>query len=129
MSSPDQTEIYQPAIVYAPDHGTVALAPSATGSMQAVGVVAGDKPQFAAETASLLRTRLSAVGVLLSVVLLAVLIINFASSTIETNVVRAVGLVLLAGCCAVLYSNRVLGLWALRTIELVIFGVLAALLL
>jgi serine/threonine-protein kinase len=129
MSAAEQTEIIQPTIVYSPDQATVALGPSNTdGSMQAVGVVAGDKPHFAAETAVLLRTRLRAVGLLLSLVLLGVLLVNSASSTIETNTVRVAALVLLAGCCGLLWSSRPLTLMTLRILELVIFGSLAMLL-
>lgn len=123
MSAPEQSDGFQPTIVYSPE-ATVPSAPASTdGSMQAVGVVEGDKPRFAAETATLLRSRLRAVGILLTIVMFVVLLANLTLTSMPVLVVRLIALASMLATCGFLYSARSLSPVLLRSSELIIFGV------
>ncbi|WP_166820037.1 serine/threonine protein kinase [Thalassoroseus pseudoceratinae] len=87
-----------------------------------VGFVAGNRPKFADETAGLLRSRLTAATLALSVILTASFLGNFLRGITTLWWLRSVVLLVLFGCFVVLRSGRLLTLRRLRGIELMTFG-------
>lgn len=111
----------QPTVIY--DPSTYTSAPISAGVSRAnVGFVAGDRPHFADETASLLRNRLSAAAFVIAVVLGAAFIGNLVSGTTTLWWLRGLVLVITAGSAVLLRYRPSLSLSQLRTLELVIFG-------
>jgi eukaryotic-like serine/threonine-protein kinase len=120
MSAPEPTDVFQPTIVYSPEQATVAV--GSEPSLQQPGIVDGGKPRFAEETAALLRTRLLAVALLLSLVVIVVMIANIGTASIALTILRVINVVLLVGCCIFLHSPRPMTLSTLRWLEVVVFG-------
>jgi tRNA A-37 threonylcarbamoyl transferase component Bud32 len=120
------TSQYDPTIVYDSVPGQVSQKPSVDVSRAKVDFVAGGRPQFADETAGLLRARLTAVTLAL-VVILAAAFVGSLIQGIDTAVwFRAVTLVVLGGCLWGLRSGRTFSLPQLRLLELVVFGSVVA---
>jgi len=90
-----------------------------------VGVVQGTRPRFADETATLLRDRLKAATLVLSIILALALIGNLFTQYAPLVGVRIFILLVLIGSFVLLRSQRQLTLIQLRWIELVVFGALA----
>jgi serine/threonine-protein kinase len=88
-------------------------------SRPGVAFVQGSQPQFAHETARLVRTRLTAAALVLFVVSAFALVTNLAAPLI---LLRVLILVVLAASCGVLASRRPLALVQLRGIELGVFA-------
>jgi serine/threonine-protein kinase len=87
-----------------------------------VGFFAGDRPHFSDETATLLRTRLSAAALVLAVVLAAAFVSNLFSGTVTLWWLRGLVLLITVGSVVVLRARPALSLSKLRTLELVVFG-------
>lgn len=96
---------------------------SADLSRANVGFIAGSRPRFADETAELLRTRLRAAALALTVILAIAFVGNLISGTFSLWWLRAMILGVLASCWMVLRGQRSLSLAYLRIIEVVVFGV------
>ena len=90
-----------------------------------IGFLRGHKPRFADETAGLLRKRLKAVALVLSIVLALAFIGNLFSRGAPLLGVRATILVVFVGSFFALRSRLVLSLSQLRLFELAIFGGIA----
>ena len=87
-----------------------------------VGFVAGDRPKFANETATLLRNRLAAAALALAVILAAAFVGNLVSGVASLWWLRALILCVLIACYLALRSGRSLSLLQLRFVELLVFG-------
>jgi hypothetical protein len=90
-----------------------------------VGLVEGTRPRFTDETATLLRDRLKAATLVLSIILALAFVGNLFAQYAPLVVVRAFILFTLIGAFVLLRSQRRLTLAQLRCIELVVFGTLA----
>lgn len=117
----------QPTIV----HESSSPVPNATeGSIDVsranVGVVAGGRPKFNDETADLLRRRLTAAALAMTVVLGVAFLGNLVNGVFALWWLRAVVLAALLGCTLALRSDRRFSLRRLRGLELVVFGVVIA---
>lgn len=99
---------------------------SADVSQANVGLVAGDRPKFADETADLLRRRLTAVTLALVVILAVALVGSLVKGIGDILWFRVLTLMILTTCLVGLRSGRVLELPHLRWIELAVFGVVIA---
>ncbi len=99
-----------------PDDGSIDV------SKANVGFVAGDRPKFADETTKLLRSRLAAAAVVLLVVFAAAFVGSLVSGIVTLLWLRAVILGILLACLLTLRSSRHLSLAHLRTMEVVVFG-------
>ena len=84
-----------------------------------IGFVEGTRPRFADETAQLLRGRLTAASLALSIILLAVFIETMITAIYDLWWFRGIVLGLLFGCWFVLRGDYVLSLPQLRVIEFV----------
>ncbi len=91
-----------------------------------VGVVAGGRPKLSDETASLLRGRLTAAALVLSIVLIVAFIGNIIVGSAPLWIIRAVVLALLLVCLILLTRPRIFTLRQLRVFELLIFGAVTA---
>jgi hypothetical protein len=111
----------QPTVIYDSSTSTSGQN-SADVSRANVGFVAGDRPQFSDETASLLRNRLSAAALVIAVVLGAAFIGNLVTGTTALWWLRGLVLVITAGSAVLLRYRPSLSLAQLRTLELVVFG-------
>jgi eukaryotic-like serine/threonine-protein kinase len=87
-----------------------------------VGMVAGDRPQFADETAALLRRRLTTAALVMSAILASAFVGNVIEGTLTMWWLRAGILLTTVGCFAVLRSGWSCSLAQLRVLELVVFG-------
>ncbi len=87
-----------------------------------MGFVEGTRPRFSQETAGLLRHRLQAAALVLSIVLAAAFIGNLFSAYAPLVVVRAVILFMFIGGFVALQSNRDFSLAQLRWVEAGLFG-------
>lgn len=92
-----------------------------------VVVFDGDAPRFTDLTASLLRSRLRVYSALVAVVLLAALVGGIVNhESLLANSLRGAVLALIGSCFFFLSSKTRTALWKLRSVELIIIGVLAA---
>ncbi|MBL8815130.1 MAG: protein kinase [Planctomyces sp.] len=87
-----------------------------------VGFIAGDQPHFSDETAALLRSRLSAASMLMTIVLGAAFVGNLINGTFTLWWLRALILVVIAGSAAFLKSRPLSSLRDIQKLELIIFG-------
>jgi eukaryotic-like serine/threonine-protein kinase len=90
-----------------------------------MGFIEGTRPRFSQETAGLLRHRLQAVALILSIILAIVFIGNLFSEYAPLVVVRAVILFIFIGGFVALQSKRDFSLAGLRWIEAALFGAIA----
>jgi tRNA A-37 threonylcarbamoyl transferase component Bud32 len=111
----------QPTVIYQPSLSETTES-SVDVSQAHVGVVAGGSPHFSHETADLLRRRLSAAALVLSVALAAAFIGNLISEVTALWELRAVILLATSGATVVLRTRPSLSLRCLKTLELVVFG-------
>ena len=117
----------QPTFVYEPDTDAENAGESSVDVSRAqVGVAGGQKPRFADETASLLRQRLQAAALILSVVLIAAFVGSLAAGDVPLAALRVVVVIVFVTSFLVLRSRLPLSLPQLRLAELVIFGTLGA---
>ena len=100
-----------------------AVGSSADVSRANVGFVVGGQPKFADETADLLRRRLAAVTLALTIMLSLAFIGSIVQGIMQLLWFRVVILAVLVGCLAGLCSRRPFTLFQLRGFELVVFGV------
>ncbi len=91
-------------------------------SQAPVGFVSGKGPQFADETAALLRTRLKAAALILAITLGLAFILNLAQSEQFLVTLRATLLLVMIAAYVLLRSRITLKLPQLRLIELGVFG-------
>jgi hypothetical protein len=114
----------QPTVIYHP-----AASPSGPNSVDVsranVGFVAGDRPHFSAETAALLRSRLSAAASVMAVVMGAAFIGNLLQGVTTLWWLRGLVLLMTAGAALLLRSRTSLSLAKLRGLELLVFGSVA----
>ena len=89
-----------------------------------VGFVEGTRLRFSDETAGLLRSRLTAVTLILSVILALAFVANLFSEYAPLVGIRAVVVVAYVGSLATLRSSRRLSLVQLRWLEATLFGAL-----
>jgi len=94
-------------------------------SQAQVGFVDGRKPKFSDETAALLRSRITAAALLMSVILSLAFLGNLAIGQLSLWWLRFTILAVLVTSFALLRSSRRFSLASLRRFELLIFGVLA----
>ena len=87
-----------------------------------VGFVAGDRPQFSDETATLVSNRLSAAALIIVVTLSAAFVGNLAGGTYTLIWLRGLILLITIGCAVALRFRPSLSLSQLRLLELVVFG-------
>jgi eukaryotic-like serine/threonine-protein kinase len=99
--------------------------PSAETVRPKVGFVEGTRPGFTDETASLLRSRLKAAALVLSILLGAAFVGNLFAEDAPLVGVRVLVLAGFVGCIFVLRSSVLLQLEQLRWFELGLFGALA----
>ena len=85
-------------------------------------MVAGGRPQFADETAALLRRRLTAATLVLSVTFAAAIVGNLIGGLLSRLWCRVIVLLIMAGCFAALRGGSSFSLARLRGVELVVFG-------
>jgi tRNA A-37 threonylcarbamoyl transferase component Bud32 len=90
-----------------------------------VAFVEGTKPRLADETATLLRQRLKAVAVVLSLTAIAAFVRGFFLPEVPLIVLRTVVLVVVIGSFVLLHSPVRLSLGMLRLVELAVFGAMA----
>ena len=118
------TQAFQPAFGRSPKRGLLAKRRSATEISRAkVGFVEGTRPQFADETAKLLRTRLQAIAFILSAILTALYVANLFAKDVPLAGWRLLVLVVLVGGLFGLESRIRFSLTQLRLFEI---GILAA---
>ena len=123
MSDSKSAEDVQPTIdCSAVDGQSVASTSPPDVSRAKVGFVEGTRPQLADETSVLLRQRLKAVSLVLSITLTVAFVWNLFLSEVPFVFLRACILTLLIGSHTVLRSSLPLTLRALRVIELIVFG-------
>jgi hypothetical protein len=113
-------EPIQPTVIY--DAAAVPDWASLDVSRAHVGIVAGDRPHFTDETATLLRARLSAAASMVTVVLGAAFIGNFIAGVTTLWWLRGMIPLVAAGAVALLRYRPSLSLPQLRAVELVVFG-------
>lgn len=94
-------------------------------SRDIVGFVGADRPRFADETAALIRRRLVAVSLIISIVLAAAFLGNLLLPNVPLLKVRAIVLLIFVTSYLVLRSRVTLSAFQLRVFELVDFGALA----
>lgn len=87
-----------------------------------IGFVAGDRPHFSEETATLLRSRLSAAALVIAVVLGAAFVGNLFEGITTLWWLRGLILIVVIGSAALLRNRPSLSLSQLRTLELIVFG-------
>jgi hypothetical protein len=97
---------------------------SADVSRVGVGFVAGTRPRFGDETTTLLRSRLEAATLILSIILALAFVGSLFTRSAPLVGLRIFVLLVLIGNFIVLRSKRPLSLHQLRWIELLVFGVL-----
>ena len=110
----------EPTIAY--ESTPSAVGSSAGVSRANVGFVVGSQPKFADETADLLRRRLLAVTLALTVILSLALTGSLVQGIFLLLWLRLLILAVLAACLVALRSRRPYSLRQLRGIELVVFG-------
>lgn len=93
-----------------------------------VGFISGDRPQFSDETAALLRSRLSAAALVLSVVLTAAFVGSLVRQAYTLWWLRGSILVVIIGTAFVLRGGASLSLSQLRGVEIFVFGSVVVLL-
>lgn len=119
-------ESMQPTVIIESNSGDGNSGHSSLDVSQAqVGFVGGQKPKFADETAALLRNRITAAALILSVILSLAFLGNLAIGQVTLWWLRAAILTVLVSCFVLLKSSKQFSLSSLRRFELVIFGVLA----
>ncbi len=118
-----ESDEFQATIIDGSAAASVLGNPSVDVSRANIGFVVGDRPQFADETAGLLRGRLRAATLALTVILSAAFAGSLVSGVFSLWWLRAFILVLLAFCWIMLRSQRVWSLAQLRVIESTVFGV------
>jgi serine/threonine-protein kinase len=91
-----------------------------------VNFVEGDRPRFADETADLLRRRLSAAALILTIVLAAAFVGGLWIPGAALSTLRAMIVVAMAAAFVLLRSRKPLSLGQLRCAEAAIFGAVAA---
>lgn len=116
-------EKIDPTIISNPGSSLDSGNASADVSRANVGFVAGSRPKFADETADLLRRRLRAAALVLTVVFVAAFAGNVIGGTFTFWWLRMAILLVLASSWIVLRTQRALSLAHLRFIEVVVFGV------
>ncbi len=127
MGERQRAESLEPTIAY-----PAADPLASTGSSQSevshgkVGLVEGGRPRMADETAALLRQRLLAVALILSISLAVIFLGTVTAREVPLVVFRAAILVAMVGCYLVLRSRLALTLAGLRVAELAVFGLGAA---
>ena len=115
---------FQPTIVHeSSPSGLASMGSSVDASKANVGLVAGRRPKFAEETAQLLRQRLTAAAIVITVVLAVAFLGSLINGILAFWWLRALVLAILLGCTAALRSVRQLSLSHLRIMELAVFGV------
>ena len=117
-----ESEEFQATIIGGSAAASMHGKPSVDVSRANIGFVVGDRPQFADETADLLRGRLRAATLALTVILSAAFAGSLVSGIFSLWWLRALVLVLLAVCWIALRSQRVWLLTQLRGIESTVFG-------
>lgn len=123
MTNASESDALAPTIVSSPDSGSPAT--SADVSRARVGVAEGARLHFADETARLLRDRLRAAVLVLSILLTLAFAGNLFAPYAPLIGMRLGLLAALIGTYVLLRSNRLLSLPQLRWIELLVFGTLA----
>jgi eukaryotic-like serine/threonine-protein kinase len=96
------------------------------GSRLAMAFVEGTRPQFSDETTALLRSRLQAVTLVLSILLAVAFVGNLFSDYAPLTVVRVIILAAIVGSCFVLRASRPFSLVQLRCFEAGLFIALVA---
>ena len=122
MPNPMESDAFQPTIIDSSEE--LASQKPLDVSQAKVGFVEGTRPQFADETAALLRDRLRAATLVLSIILALAFVGNLFTNYAPLIGVRAVILAIMVGAYALLRSRRILGPVQLRWTELVVFGAL-----
>jgi eukaryotic-like serine/threonine-protein kinase len=117
-----ESDEFQATIIDGSVAASVHADPSVDVSRANVDFVVGDRPQFADETADLLRNRLRAAALALTVILTAAFAGNLIGGTFSLWWLRALILPLLTACWISLRSQRVWSLLQLRAIESIVFG-------
>ncbi len=118
-----ESDEFQATIIDGSAAASVHGDPSVDVSRANVDFVVGDRPQFADETADLLRNRLRAAALALTVILSAAFVGNLLSGTYSLWWLRAIILLSLGASWIALRSQRAWTLTQLRAIESTIFGV------
>ena len=114
---------FEPTIIYDSATGSSVVGSESVDVSKAnVGFVEGDRPKFTDETASLLRSRLTAATLALTVILAAAFVGSLVNGIASLWWLRGLVLCLLFGCFLSLRSGRQLSLSQLRIVELVVFG-------
>jgi len=111
----------QPTVIYAsstsrPEQNSLDV------SRANVGFVAGDRPHFSEETATLLRSRLSAAAWVIAVVLGAAFIGNLVSGIATLWWLRGLIFLVAVGSVVVLRNRPAMSSSQLRMLELIVFG-------
>jgi len=126
MSEPPSAEPLEPTIAYATGDEHASTSSSQTEvSRGKVGLVEGGRRRLSDETAALLRQRLKAVALILSITLAAVFLGTATARDVPLMVLRAAILAGMVGCYLVLRSRLAVTLAWLRVAELVVFGLVA----
>ena len=119
MSDSEPSDALQPTIIHASEEQTAER--SLDVSRAKVGLVEGTRPRFADETATLLRDRLKAASLVLSIILALAFVGNLFVQYAPLVGVRLVILLALFSTFVLLRSERRLALAQLRWIELGVF--------
>ena len=117
-----ESDEFQATIIDGSVAESVRQAPSVDVSRPNVDFVVGDRPQFADETADLLRSRLRAAALAMTVILTAAFAGNLIGGTFSLWWLRALILPSLGACWIALRSQRVWSLLQLRVVESIVFG-------
>jgi eukaryotic-like serine/threonine-protein kinase len=127
MSLPDPPEALKPTVASTPK-GPPPSAPrrSADVPKAKVGFVEGPRPRFSDETSALLRTRLEAASLALSIILAVVFVQNLFAQDVPLLGLRLLIVLGFVGSYLVLRSRRQLSLTQLRGFEVGLFGAIAA---
>ncbi len=126
MTDPTPPKGFEPTIDYSALSGqSTDRTSSADVSRAKVAFVEGAKPRLADETAALLRQRLSAVAVVLSLTAIVAFVRGFFLPEVSLIVLRTVVLVVVIGSLVLLLSRVRLSTGMLRLVELAVFGAVA----
>lgn len=111
----------QPTVIF--ESPTSSASPGSLDVSRAhIGFVAGNRPQFSDETATLLRGRLSAASLIMALVMGTAFLGNILQGTSTLWWLRGLVVLSLAGTVVFLRGSSTLSLRALRWVELFVFG-------
>jgi serine/threonine-protein kinase len=126
MTDPTPLKGFEPTIEYSAAGGQSTGRAGSTGVSRAkVAFVEGTRPRLADETAALLRQRLTAVALVLSLTTTVTFIRGFFLPELPLFVLRTVVLVVVIGSLVLLLSRVRLSTEMLRMVELAVFGAVA----